>query len=237
MLNPVLFCADMELVQKTRRTLGSEEEIVAEQEITKDNDGTYHWNTFIVPFLNDEVLPDVFCGMSEEYISRHRESLKEHGIEHWKTEYFPLIQRSRMKHEWSFGVSERVLSEELKQSRWSCSWLWKNDNEELCFGCRDPLCNQDHGKLCRDQPHDHSDLCCVCHINYHDRDEPCVFCRKPFYDHQENCAFVAILKCGHEFHVDCIKTYLRKKNICPICKTKALITTSGRPDQFAVSFF
>jgi hypothetical protein len=29
------------------------------------------------------------------------------------------------------------------------------------------------------------------------------------------------LKCGHDYHADCIKKWLQVKNICPICKASA----------------
>lgn len=35
------------------------------------------------------------------------------------------------------------------------------------------------------------------------------------------------LDCGHDFHTDCIKQWLMQKNLCPICKTTALLTWEG----------
>jgi hypothetical protein len=32
------------------------------------------------------------------------------------------------------------------------------------------------------------------------------------------------LDCGHDFHTNCIKQWLMQKNLCPICKTTALLT-------------
>lgn len=35
---------------------------------------------------------------------------------------------------------------------------------------------------------------------------------------------IGTLNCGHDFHSNCIKQWLLKKNVCPICKTVALHT-------------
>ncbi|CAH9115657.1 unnamed protein product [Cuscuta europaea] len=48
----------------------------------------------------------------------------------------------------------------------------------------------------------------------------CVICQHE-YKEQEN---VGIIRCGHEYHVDCIKKWLVVKNSCPICKSTALST-------------
>ncbi|KAF8410085.1 hypothetical protein HHK36_002607 [Tetracentron sinense] len=32
------------------------------------------------------------------------------------------------------------------------------------------------------------------------------------------------LDCGHDFHTSCIKKWLVQKNLCPVCKTTALVT-------------
>ncbi|GER29946.1 RING/U-box superfamily protein [Striga asiatica] len=48
--------------------------------------------------------------------------------------------------------------------------------------------------------------------------EPCSICREE-YINGEN---LGILDCGHEFHRDCIKQWLRHKNLCPICKMTGL---------------
>uniref|UniRef100_A0A2K2C9X0 RING-type E3 ubiquitin transferase n=1 Tax=Populus trichocarpa TaxID=3694 RepID=A0A2K2C9X0_POPTR len=38
---------------------------------------------------------------------------------------------------------------------------------------------------------------------------------------------IASLDCGHEYHADCLKKWLRLKNVCPICKSEAL-TMEGK---------
>lgn len=35
---------------------------------------------------------------------------------------------------------------------------------------------------------------------------------------------IGTLDCGHDFHTKCIKQWLMQKNLCPICKTTALLT-------------
>lgn len=42
-----------------------------------------------------------------------------------------------------------------------------------------------------------------------------------FYKNQEK---IGTLHCGHEYHADCLKKWLLVKNVCPICKSEALIT-------------
>ncbi|MBA0595528.1 hypothetical protein Gorai_012395 [Gossypium raimondii] len=39
------------------------------------------------------------------------------------------------------------------------------------------------------------------------------------YNDGEN---LGTLECGHNFHADCIKQWLVRKNLCPICKTTGL---------------
>ncbi|KAA8537773.1 hypothetical protein F0562_027647 [Nyssa sinensis] len=50
--------------------------------------------------------------------------------------------------------------------------------------------------------------------------EPCCICREEYKEEED----IATLDCGHEFHTDCIKQWLMQKNLCPICKTTALVT-------------
>jgi len=41
-------------------------------------------------------------------------------------------------------------------------------------------------------------------------------------DEYKNREEIGILQCGHEYHANCIRRWLHEKNICPICKSKAL---------------
>ncbi|KAK6118232.1 hypothetical protein DH2020_048018 [Rehmannia glutinosa] len=50
-------------------------------------------------------------------------------------------------------------------------------------------------------------ICTVCQDNLRDND------RKKM---------IAILDCGHEYHSCCIKKWLQRKNICPLCKRVAI---------------
>ncbi|XP_054787117.1 E3 ubiquitin-protein ligase MBR2-like [Prosopis cineraria] len=50
--------------------------------------------------------------------------------------------------------------------------------------------------------------------------EPCCICQEEYTDGED----VASLDCEHEFHTNCIKKWLKQKNLCPICKTTALAT-------------
>ncbi|EYU26025.1 hypothetical protein MIMGU_mgv1a018024mg [Erythranthe guttata] len=42
--------------------------------------------------------------------------------------------------------------------------------------------------------------------------------------HQKDETGVGILGCGHEYHVSCIKRWLRVKNFCPLCKAVVMRT-------------
>lgn len=48
--------------------------------------------------------------------------------------------------------------------------------------------------------------------------EPCCICQEEYADGDD----LGVLGCGHEFHADCIKQWLMRKNLCPICKTTGL---------------
>ncbi|KAL5559061.1 hypothetical protein UlMin_035272 [Ulmus minor] len=48
--------------------------------------------------------------------------------------------------------------------------------------------------------------------------EPCCVCQEDYNDGED----IGTLECGHDFHTECIKQWLTRKNLCPICKTTAL---------------
>lgn len=50
--------------------------------------------------------------------------------------------------------------------------------------------------------------------------EPCCICREDYKEGEE----IVTLDCKHDFHTPCIKEWLMNKNLCPICKTTALVT-------------
>ncbi|XP_011627851.1 probable E3 ubiquitin-protein ligase HIP1 isoform X1 [Amborella trichopoda] len=50
--------------------------------------------------------------------------------------------------------------------------------------------------------------------------EPCCICQEEYVDDEE----LGTLNCGHDFHTACIKRWLMHKNLCPVCKTTALVT-------------
>ncbi|GFP88486.1 E3 ubiquitin-protein ligase mbr2 [Phtheirospermum japonicum] len=56
-----------------------------------------------------------------------------------------------------------------------------------------------------------------------DDDETCVVCQDGLCQEEEdNGMMIVTLGCGHEYHVGCIKPWLRMKDFCPICKAKVL---------------
>lgn len=44
--------------------------------------------------------------------------------------------------------------------------------------------------------------------------EPCCICQEEYVNGDD----LGKLKCGHDFHTECIKQWLKQKNLCPICK-------------------
>lgn len=50
--------------------------------------------------------------------------------------------------------------------------------------------------------------------------EPCCVCQEEYKEGEE----MGVLECGHDFHSQCIKEWLKRKNLCPICKTTGLNT-------------
>ncbi|CAH8390750.1 unnamed protein product [Eruca vesicaria subsp. sativa] len=59
-------------------------------------------------------------------------------------------------------------------------------------------------------PQDAEPSCCVCQEEYSEGED------------------MGTLECGHEFHSQCIKEWLKQKNLCPICKTTGLNTAKKR---------
>ncbi|CAD5318582.1 unnamed protein product [Arabidopsis thaliana] len=57
-------------------------------------------------------------------------------------------------------------------------------------------------------------------VELHQNIEPCCICQEEYVEGDN----LGTLKCGHEFHKDCIKQWVMIKNLCPICKTEALKT-------------
>ncbi|XP_077211528.1 putative E3 ubiquitin-protein ligase HIP1 isoform X2 [Tasmannia lanceolata] len=49
---------------------------------------------------------------------------------------------------------------------------------------------------------------------------PCCICQEEYVEGDE----LGKLGCGHDFHAACVKEWLMQKNICPMCKTTALVT-------------
>ncbi|XP_023633540.1 probable E3 ubiquitin-protein ligase RHG1A isoform X2 [Capsella rubella] len=54
--------------------------------------------------------------------------------------------------------------------------------------------------------------------------ESCCICQEEYTEGED----MGTLECGHEFHSQCIKEWLKQKNICPICKTTGLNTAKKR---------
>ncbi|KAK1312537.1 hypothetical protein QJS10_CPA07g01086 [Acorus calamus] len=54
-------------------------------------------------------------------------------------------------------------------------------------------------------------------------DETCAICLENYNDLQD----LGTLKCGHDYHFECIKKWLGMKNICPICKTEPVAFTES----------
>ncbi|XP_038691202.1 probable E3 ubiquitin-protein ligase ZFP1 [Tripterygium wilfordii] len=50
--------------------------------------------------------------------------------------------------------------------------------------------------------------------------DSCIICQDD-YKRQEK---IGTLDCGHEYHAVCLKKWLLVKNVCPICKSEALVT-------------
>ncbi|BAT89501.1 E3 ubiquitin-protein [Vigna angularis] len=60
---------------------------------------------------------------------------------------------------------------------------------------------------------------CLLPENFKDQEiDICIICQDEYKNKEE----IGILQCGHEYHADCIKRWLHKKNVCPMCKSKAL---------------
>uniref|UniRef100_A0A1J3K2D5 RING-type E3 ubiquitin transferase n=1 Tax=Noccaea caerulescens TaxID=107243 RepID=A0A1J3K2D5_NOCCA len=54
--------------------------------------------------------------------------------------------------------------------------------------------------------------------------EPCCICQEEYTEGED----MGTLECGHDFHSQCIKEWLKQKNLCPICKTTGLNTAKKR---------
>ncbi|KAL3629318.1 hypothetical protein CASFOL_026540 [Castilleja foliolosa] len=50
----------------------------------------------------------------------------------------------------------------------------------------------------------------------------CAVCRDDMCGSQRDDKVAILDKCGHEFHYCCLEKWLRKKNICPLCRRTAI---------------
>ncbi|KAK7313079.1 hypothetical protein VNO77_37460 [Canavalia gladiata] len=48
--------------------------------------------------------------------------------------------------------------------------------------------------------------------------DSCVICQDEYNDQDK----IGVLKCGHEYHEECLRKWLLEKNICPMCRSEAL---------------
>ena len=46
----------------------------------------------------------------------------------------------------------------------------------------------------------------------------CVICQEGYRNDEK----IGFLDCGHEYHADCLKKWLLRKNVCPLCKAPAI---------------
>ncbi|KAA8522932.1 hypothetical protein F0562_009355 [Nyssa sinensis] len=51
--------------------------------------------------------------------------------------------------------------------------------------------------------------------------DACSICQEDYVEEDE----LGTLNCGHWFHTKCIKQWLGRKNLCPVCRSTALLTT------------
>ncbi|XP_010538110.1 PREDICTED: probable E3 ubiquitin-protein ligase RHG1A [Tarenaya hassleriana] len=54
--------------------------------------------------------------------------------------------------------------------------------------------------------------------------EPCCICQEEYNEGDD----MGTLECGHDFHSQCVKEWLKRKNLCPICKTTGLNTLDNK---------
>ncbi|GAB2277998.1 hypothetical protein Dimus_012698 [Dionaea muscipula] len=57
--------------------------------------------------------------------------------------------------------------------------------------------------------------------------DSCIICQ----DEYEEKDKIGSLDCGHEYHEECLKKWLNLKNVCPICKSTALVVQQQQQQQ------
>ncbi|KAK7331059.1 hypothetical protein VNO77_25270 [Canavalia gladiata] len=71
------------------------------------------------------------------------------------------------------------------------------------------LIRRENFKFPVEEPPENKEACCICQEDYAEGEE------------------IGRLDCVHRFHLECIKHWLVRKNVCPICKRKALAADNG----------
>ena len=60
-----------------------------------------------------------------------------------------------------------------------------------------------------------------------DFDSQCIIC----FQQLETGDCVGDLACGHNFHSECLKTWLKQRNTCPLCNAKDVALSCGKPNR------
>ncbi|XP_051113298.1 RING-H2 finger protein ATL43-like [Andrographis paniculata] len=55
--------------------------------------------------------------------------------------------------------------------------------------------------------------------NVAETSDHCAIC---LYGYKEGELLATLKECGHKYHVVCVKTWLDKKNTCPLCRTRVI---------------
>jgi len=88
------------------------------------------------------------------------------------------------------------------------------DADLTCLPCMDMDSNDDHD----DNGNDNEDVVCtICIMEIEDGDR------------------VAVLDCNHLFHSDCLKSWIKRKNTCPLCQSPNIAREKSDPDSASPS--
>lgn len=146
--------------------------------------------------------------LRSKFDATHNERLADFLLQHRRHRAFSLIQRNVYHHRWLTGSFQRGPPQEAAT----------NGEDEDCpptslalkthiFGLNEAHDNR------RESRHDDTD-------DDDQLDTQCIIC----FQKLQHGDRIGDLLCGHEFHADCLKTWLRRRNTCPLCNASNIAT-------------
>jgi hypothetical protein len=153
-------------------------------------------------FVADRMLrrnPSRALGLIRNYLRRRRRMLERIAD---NAEIQGEIATAEASAQVENVIEEKPTSLALKTRTYSCGLRKCGSSHSHNHEVTQSLSHSEHGE------------------NHEEDDENCTICFAPLLDGDR----VGALTCEHIFHSECLKTWLQRRNVCPLCQTKDVAT-------------